>query len=117
MSGPSGKYVYTDDEGGTHSVTMPVWEAEVSNHAGTLTQAATAATTQSPLPPGVRRRKRYYRITATGQEGSFTVLDSTSNLYTAARGTPILIPLFNAATPGADNATLKGRTGERMKAI
>lgn len=117
MSGATARYVYTSDDGTAYSVRMPQWEAAVSNHAGSLTQAATAASTQPNLPKGTQRRKRYYRITATGKEGSFTVLDSASNLWTSGFGTPITIPLFNAATPTADNATLEGRTGERAKHI
>jgi hypothetical protein len=117
MAGSQHAYVYTDDAGNTWSVRMPDWEATVTDHGATLSQTHTLATTQSPLPPGTRRRKRYYRITATGKEGSFTVLETTSNLWTSPKGTPILIPLFNAALAGADNATLQGRTGERMKAI
>lgn len=115
MAGPMAHYVYTGDDGTAYSVRMPTWEATVSDHGATLTQAASAATTQPPLPKGIRRRKRYYVITATGKEGSFTVLDATSNLWTSAIGTPILIPLFDAALAGADNATLRGRTGERTK--
>jgi hypothetical protein len=117
MAGLSADYVYTADDTTAYKVRMPVWEANFSNHAATLTQAATSATTQPDLPRGVRRRKRYYRITATGREGSITVLDSASNIWTSAPGTPCLIPLFNAALAGADNGTLEGRTGERTKAI
>jgi hypothetical protein len=117
MSGPAIKAVYTADDSTAYSVSLPQWEYDVSNFAGTLTQAGTPASTQPSLSKGIRRRKRYYVITATGVEGSFTVLSAVSNLWTSAKGTPILIPLFNAALPGANNATLRGRTGERTKAI
>jgi len=116
MSGPAIKAVYTGDNGTAYSVSLPQWEYDVSDHAAALTQGGTPATTQPNLPKGVRRRRRYYRITATGVEGSFTVLDSTSNLWTSAVGTAIQIPLFNSAV-AANNATLRGRTGERTKAI
>lgn len=116
MSGPSAKYVYTDDSGTARAVTMPVWEAVVSDFAAVLDQGQTPATTEPALPRGVQRRKRYYRITATGKEGSLTVLDPVSNVWTAAAGTAILIPLFNSAVV-ANNATLEGRTGERMRHI
>jgi len=117
MSGATIDAVYTADDGTAYSCRLPLWEYNVTNHAATLTQSGTPATTQPDIPRGVRRRKRYYVITATGKEGSFTVLDTISNLWTSAKGTAITIPLFDVAPPGADNATLRGRTGERMKAI
>ena len=117
MAGPSIKAVYTGDNGTAYSVRMPLWEFNVTNAAATLTQAGTAATIEPPLPKGTRRRKRYYVVTATGQEGSFTVLDAVSNLWTSAVGTALEIPLFETAAPGANNATLRGATGERRKAI
>lgn len=117
MAGPTTKAVYTGDDGTAYAVRLPTWEYNVADHGATLTQAGTPATTQPNLPKGTRRRKRFYVITATGVEGSFTVLDSTSNLWTSAPGTAITIPLFGAAVPGSDNATLRGATGERRKAI
>lgn len=117
MAGPSTRAVYTGDNGTAYEVRLPTWEFNVTDSTATLTQAGTLATTQPPLPKGVRRRKRFYRITATGVEGSFTVLDSTSNLWTSAPGTPLEIPLFGTAAPVANNATLQGATGERRKNI
>jgi hypothetical protein len=114
MSGPMGHFVYTADDGTAYSVKMPIWESVVADHAATIGQTATAATTQPALPKGVRRRKRYYHITATGVEGSFTVLDATATINTAALGHAVQIPLFDSAV-AADNATLRGRTGERTK--
>jgi hypothetical protein len=116
MSGPSARYVYTADNGTAYAVRMPVWEANVADHAATIGQTATAASTQPGLPKGYRRRKRYYHITASGVEGSFTVLDPVSSIYTAADGHVVEIPLFNSAV-AADNATLRGTTGERHKTI
>jgi hypothetical protein len=55
-------------------------------------------------------------ITATGKEGSFTVLDPVSSIWTAADGHVLEVPLFNSAV-AADNATLRGTTGERHKTI
>jgi hypothetical protein len=117
MSGPTTRAVYTADDATAYAVRLPTWEYSVTNAAATLTQGGSVATTEPSLPPGVRRRKRYYRITATGKEGSITVLDAISNVWTAAPGTAIEIPLFGAAAPGANNATLEGRTGERTKHI
>jgi len=116
MSGASARYVYTADDGTAYAVRIPVWEANVADHAATIGQTATAATTQPDLPKGVTRRKRYYIITATGKEGSFTVLDPVSSVYTAAKGHVLQVPLFNSVV-AADNATLRGRTGEKTKAI
>ncbi len=116
MSGPSARYVYTADDATAFAVRMPVWEANLADHAGTIGQTATLATTQPDLPRGVARRKRYYAITATGKEGSFTVLDPVSSIYTAPNGHVLQVPLFNSVV-AADNATLRGRTGEKEKAI
>jgi hypothetical protein len=116
MSGASARYVYTADDGTAYAVRIPVWEANLADHAATIGQTATAATTEPGLPKGVQRRKRYYNITATGKEGSFTVLDPVSSIYTAAAGHVLQVPLFNSAV-AADNATLRGRTGEKFKAI
>jgi len=117
MAGASISAVYTGDDGTAYSVRMPLWEYNVTNAAATLTQSGTPAVSEPPLPPGVRRRKRYYKVTATGKEGSFTVLSAISNLFTAPKGTPIEIPLFATVAPSANNATLMGRTGERTRAI
>jgi len=114
MSGPAAHYVYTADDGTAYSVKMPIWEANLADHAATIGQTATLATTEAPLPAGVRRRKRYYKITATGKEGSFTVLSPISSIYTAALGHALQVPLFNSVV-AADNAVLQGRTGERLK--
>jgi len=114
MSGPAASYVYTADNGTAYAVKMPVWEATLADHAATIGQTATAATTEPPLPTGIRRRKRYYQITATGKEGSFTVLSAISSINTAARGHVLQVPLFNSVVT-ADNATLRGRTGERTR--
>jgi hypothetical protein len=117
VSGPAIRAVYTGDDGTAYAVRLPLWEYNVTNAAATLTQSGTPATTEPTLPAGVRRRHRYYKITATSKEGSFTVLDMTSNLWTSAPGTALEIPTFGAAAPVANNATLQGRTGERTKAI
>ena len=116
MAGPSARYVYTADDGGAYAVRIPVWEANVADHAATIGQTSTLATTEQDLPRSFRRRKRYYVITATGKEGSVTVLSAISSLYTAAKGHALQVPLFNSAVT-ADNATLRGRTGERDKTI
>jgi hypothetical protein len=116
MSGASHDYVYTADDATAYALRIPDWVANVADHAATIGQTATLATTQPALPKGVRPRRRYCVITATGREKSFVVLDPVSNLWTAARGHVLQVPLFNSAVT-ADNATLRGRTGEKMKAI
>lgn len=116
MSGASARYIYTSDNGTAYAVRIPIWEANVADHAATIGQTATLATVEPGLPKGYRRRKRYYHITASGVEGSFTVLSPISSIYTAADNHVVEIPLFNSAVV-ADNATLRGTTGERHKAI
>lgn len=117
MSGPTTKAVYTGDNGTAYAVRLPTWEYNLTNAGATISQTKTPATTEPELPRGVRRRKRFYKITATGQEGSVTVLDPASTLWTVAAGTGAEVPLFAAAPPGANNASLTGATGERRKAI
>jgi len=116
MSGPSSRNRYISDQGTNYAVRLPNWERDVDATGGGAAQNVTAATTEPGLPKGYRRRKRYYVITASGVEGSITVLDPASTLWTAADGHAILIPLFNSAVV-ANNATLRGSTGERHKTI
>ena len=99
--------IYTSDDGNDYSVRLPSWEANL--------QSASAATTEPSLPKGYQRRKRYYKITAGGREGTVTVLSVASTLWTNPFGTGVIIPLFGAATPSTANATLEGRTGEKSK--
>lgn len=115
MSGPMIHARYKGDDGTNYQVRLPDWEANFVNHAGTIGQNLTVATTEPPLPKGIRRRKRYYVLDSSGVEGSVTVLDPASTLWTAALGAPMEVPLFNAAVVTADNAKLRGRTGERTK--
>jgi hypothetical protein len=116
MSGPASRKVYTADDGTDYAVSLPDWETNLTNTGATVDQTDVNATTEPNLPKGVRRRKRYYVITATGVEGSFTVLDPASSIWTAPNGTALLVPLFGSLVV-ANNATLRGRTGERSRAI
>ena len=116
MSGPEVRDEYTADDAVVYALKVPTWVQNVADTGATVGQTIVAATTQANLPKGIRPRKRYYRITATGKEGSFHVLSAASTIWTAPIGTPVLIPLFNSAVV-ANNATLRGRTGERTKAI
>jgi hypothetical protein len=115
MSGPAAKYVYTADDSTAYATSLAIWEANVADHAATIGQTPVAAAAQPSLPRKVRRRRRYYNITATGKEGSFVVLSAISSVWTAPIGHVIEIPQFNSVV-AADNATLRGRTGERTKA-
>ena len=117
MSGPTTKAVYTADDGNEYAVRLPTWEYAVTNAAADDLQNGSVASGLPGLPKGVRRRKRYYVITATGKEGSITALRSNQSLWTSPVGDPLEVPLFGAAAPGSNNATLRGRTGERTKAI
>jgi len=116
MSGPTAEVVYTSDTGVAYCIRMPIWERDLADHAAAIGQGAAGCTTEPPLPKGFRRRKRYYVITATGREGSFTVPDATATINVAANGHVLQVPLFNSAVV-ANNATLRGRTGERAKAV
>jgi hypothetical protein len=108
MAGAGTHVSYVDDTTVAYRLRIPAW---VSTLCG-----STAATTQPNKPTGLRPRKRYYRVTATGKEGSFHVPDVTSTMWTDPVGTAVTI---EAGTFGATGlaATLQGRTGERLKAI
>jgi hypothetical protein len=107
MAGATVLAVYSSDDGTDYRVRMPAWE-------GTLQTVGTVST-QPPLPRGYRRRKRFYRVTATGREGSITVLNSGHALWTDPVGTAISIPTLGSGTATA--STLAGATGERRKTV
>ena len=104
MSGPMSRVVYTSDNTQSYSLKMPTWVA-------TLTGAADA-TTEPGLPKGFRPRRRYFRVTATGKEGSFVCPTPTTTQYTADAGTGVIVPQFESALATAANATLAGARGE-----
>jgi len=107
MSGAMAHYVYTADDATAYRIKAPTWVAGI--------QTATAASTQPTLPKGLRPRRRYLRVTATGKEHSVVVFDSADALYTEAFGTAVSIPTLGSGTATA--CTAQGRTGERTKAI
>ena len=107
MAGPSVRAIYSSDDGNDYVVRMPAWE-------GTL-QTVGTVTTEPGLPKGYRRRKRYYRVTATGNEGSITVLSAAHALWTDPPGTALSIPTLGSGTATA--CTLAGSTGERRKGV
>lgn len=107
MSGAMTKVDYTADDGAVYHTFVPSWVA-------TLTGAG-ASTAAGSMPKFLQRRKRYFRITATGKEGRFTVPTVAGAMWTDAFNTAVIIPLFGAATPTTANAILMGRTGERTK--
>jgi hypothetical protein len=111
------KAIYIADDGTSYCARIPTWETTITNGAATIAQTVTACTTQPSMPKGLRRRKRFYKVTSTGAERSFTVLSAASTVWSAPFGTGARVPLFETAAPTADNATLTGRTGERTKAI
>lgn len=98
---------YVSDDGNNYRVRIASWVA--------TRQSATAATTEPPLPRGYRMRRRYYKITASGKEESFVVVDTSSTDWTDAFGTSTTVPTLGSGTATA--VTLQGRTGERDKAI
>lgn len=107
MSGPTVLAVYTSDDGNDYKVRIPVWEASL--------QTPGTPTTQPQLPRGYRRRKRYYRITASGKEGSVTVLNAGEPIWADAVGTAVSIPVLGSGTSAA--STWQGATGERRKSV
>lgn len=117
MAGPTSKCVYTAEDGNTYAVRLPTWEATLGQAVGPSLQTCTAATTQAPLPKGIRRRKRYLRDDSTGREDPITVLDNTQSVWTAAFGSGAIRPELGADTPIVNNVTLQGRTGERDKSV
>jgi hypothetical protein len=108
MAGPMTHVDYTADDLSTCRLKTPQWNATL--------QGAGAATAVVNCPKGLRPRRRFYRITATGREGSFVVFDPANAHYTDDFGTAVTVE--NGVYGGTGvAATLEGRTGERSKAI
>jgi hypothetical protein len=107
MAGPTTLAVYNSDDGNAYRIRLPSWEAAL--------QTVSAPTIEPPLPRGYRRRKRFYRITSSGKEGSVTVCSASDALYTNAVGTAVSIPVLGSGSAAA--GTLQGRTGERDKGV
>jgi hypothetical protein len=107
MAGAMTRADYVSDNGTTYTRKYPTW----------LFNLFTAPTTGSSttMPKGMRARKRYARVTASGKEHSFPVWDPGDSLYTAAFGTAVTTEV--GVTPAATGfpSTLQGRTGERTK--
>lgn len=108
MAGAMTHVVYTDDTGTAYRLRMAGWAA-------TLT-GATAATNQPSMPKGLRPRKRYAVVTATGRERSFICPSTSTTQWTAAAGTAVTLETGVYGSTGLAG-TLAGRTGERSKAI
>jgi thiamine pyrophosphate-dependent acetolactate synthase large subunit-like protein len=108
MAGAMTHVVYTDDTGTAYRMRIAQWVA-------TLT-GATAATTEPNPPKGLRPRRRYARITATGREQAIVIPDVGATQWTAAEGTAVTLETGVFGSTGVA-ATLQGRTGERKKAI
>jgi hypothetical protein len=98
---------YDSDDGNTYKIRMPTWVATL--------QTASAATTQSDLPKGVKPRVRYLMVTATGKEHRVVVVSAGNTLYNEASGTGHTIPTLGSGTATA--VTSQGRTGEKMRNI
>jgi len=107
MAGPTVRAIYTDDTGTDRVIRMPAWEGAL--------QTPGTPTTEPQLPRGYARRKRYYRVTSTGREGSITVLDVGHALWTDPPGTAISIPVLGSGTAAA--STLAGATGEKRRSV
>jgi len=98
---------YVSDDGNNYRTRIASWVA--------TRQSATAATTEPSLPKGYKMRRRFFKITSSGKEGSFPVMDVTFTDWTDAFGTSTTVPTLGSGT--ATPVTLQGRTGERDKAI
>jgi hypothetical protein len=106
MAGPMTHADYVADDGNTYRIRIPAWVATL--------QSAAAAASVVHKPTGLRPRKRYYRVTATGAERSFVVLAASNAMYTDAYNTAVTVE--NGVYGGTGvAATLQGRTGERTK--
>jgi hypothetical protein len=105
MAGAMVRRDYTLESGDVCSTLIPAWSATA--------QGATADTVTTTCPKNIHYRKRYYRVTATGKEGSVRVMDPASSFYTNPYGTTLNVPTLGSGT--ATPATLTGRTGGRDK--
>lgn len=108
MAGAMDHVVYTDDTGTGYKIRLAHWVAVLTS--------ATAATTEPAMPKGLRPRRRYCRVTASGAERSFIVPDVGDAHWTGAAGTAVTLETGVFGSTG-EAATLQGRTGERLKAI
>jgi hypothetical protein len=97
---------YVSDNGNTYRTRTAQWIA-------TLVGAG-AATSTTPLPRGLRIRRRYL-MESSGRERSVPVFSTASTFWTEPYGTAHTIPALNTATP--ISVTASGRTGERDKNI
>jgi hypothetical protein len=109
MSGPRIQVDYTSDTGAVYVTSVPTWVATLLG--------ITTGSAVNQVPKGLRRRRRFVRITASGKEKSFVVPNIGLAHWTDPFNTAVIVPLFGAAVPGSANATLQGRTGERTKNI
>lgn len=108
VAGSMTHVVYTDDTGTAYKLRIAAWVA-------TLT-GATAATTQPSMPKGLKPRKRYFQVTATGRERSFICPSTSVAQWTAAEGTAVTAETGVYGSTGVAG-TLTGRTGEKKRAI
>jgi hypothetical protein len=109
MSGAKTKADYVSDNGTTYTTSYPTWLFNL------FTAPSTASTTT--MPRGMKKRRRYFKVNATGKEGSFPVWSAADPLYTGAFGVAVTTEI--GAYPGATGLVSKtaGRTGERDKNI
>jgi hypothetical protein len=109
MAGATTRADYVSDNGSTYTTRYPTW----------LFNLFTAPTTASVLtmPRGMKKRRRYAKVTASGKEHSYPVWSAADALYTSAYGTAITTEI--GVTPAATGfpSTAQGRTGEKSKNI
>ena len=109
MSGAKTSGDYVSDNGTTYKTSYPTW-------LWNLFTAPTSASTTT-MPKGMKKRRRYFKVNATGKEGSFPVWSAGDALYTSAFGTAVTTEI--GAYPSSIGLISKtsGRTGERDKNI
>lgn len=107
MAGTMVRRDYTLEDGALCSTLIPQWQATA--------QGATASTVTNSCPKNIHFRKRYYVITASGEERSMRIMDPGLTGWTAAYGAGLEVLLTGEAAPTANNATWSGRTGGRDK--
>lgn len=109
MAGTMTRADYVSDNGTTFTTKYPTW---LFNLFTTPTSASTTT-----MPKGMKKRKRFYKVTATGREKSAPVWSAADALYTEAYGSARTLEI--GVTPAATGfpCTAQGRTGEKTRNI
>ena len=109
MAGATARGDYHGDDGTLYTTKYPSWLIALFTDF--------TATSTTTLPRGLKKRRRYARVTASGKEHSFPVWSATDPLYSDAYGTAVTTEI--GVTPAATGfpSTLQGRSGEKTRNI